>query len=186
MPSLSLFVRAEKLTLNGDGGDEVEFPQGVLPLHPPLIAPDLTRLLYRRMSATLRCPPIPGAFDVILDTGAPFALFPRRLWRDQMNWQEGRHFETCRIAGLGPLMGGRLLDRSFRVRLVRLTVPVELAGRSGDRLRIERPIAQLAEPNTVADDPKFAILGLFGGVFEGRRLAVERSPLDDLTARMEW
>ena len=112
MPSLSLFVRADKLTLSAVAGGEVEFPSGVLPLDPPLPPPDLPRLLYRRLSVTLRCPPIPGAIDVILDTGAPFTLFPRRVWRDQMNWQEGRHFEVCRVAGIGPLLSSRMLDTS--------------------------------------------------------------------------
>ncbi len=121
-----------------------------------------------------------------LDTGAHFALFPQRFWRDRFGWIEGRHFESCHISGIGPLTGGRLLAQFFRVRLVRLKVPVELAGKSGDRLRVERLIAQLAEPATPRDDPKFAVLGLFGGVFESRRLAVERSTADDLTARLEW
>ena len=112
MPSLSLFVQAEQLTLTSGGGDEVEFPTGELPLDPPLHSPDLTHLLYRRLSVMLRCPPIPGAIDVILDTGAPFTLFPRRVWRDQMNWQEGRHFEVCRVAGIGPLLSSRMLDTS--------------------------------------------------------------------------
>jgi hypothetical protein len=123
---------------------------------------------------------------VILDTGAHFALFPRHVWRDRYAWQEGRHFESCHIAGVGPFLGSRLVNHSFRVRLVRLKVPVELAGRSGDRLKLDHLIAQLAEPTTPRDDPKFAVLGLFGGVFESRRLAVDHTTADDLTARLEW
>jgi hypothetical protein len=186
MPSMELYVRGDDITLNRGQPGEVEYKNGVLPLDPPLQNPALVRLPVHRLFASLRCPPKPGALDVLLDTGAHFALFPRHVWRDRFGWVERRHFESCHIAGVGPLMGGQLLDKSFRVRLVRLLVPVELAGRGGDRLRIERLIAQLAEPNTVADDPKFAILGLFGGAFEGRKLAVDRSPADDLTARMEW
>ena len=70
---------------------------------------------------------------------------------------------------------------------MRLKVPIELAGKSGDRLRVEHLIAQLAEPATVRDDPKFAVFGLWGGVFEDRRVVVGRQPNgDDLVARLEW
>ena len=186
MPSMSLFVLGKSLFLNRGTADEIEYPHGNLPLDPPLRAPDLSRLLSRRLYVNLRCPPIPGAYQMALDTGAPFSLFPRKLWRDQLNWQEGRHFESCHLAGAGPFLTSQLLNQSFRVRLVRLLVPVELAGRGGDRLRVERLIAQLAEPATVADDPKFAVLGLFGGVFEGRKLALDRQASDDLAARLEW
>ena len=187
MPSMSLFVLGKSLFQNRGTADEVEFPHGNLPLDPPLQAPDLTRLLSRRLYVNLRCPPIPGAFQVALDTGAPCALFPRTLWRDQLHWQEGRHFDACHVTGLGPIVWSQLLSRSFRARLVRLKVPVELAGQSGDRLRLNHLIAQLAEPTTPREDPKLAILCLWGGVFEGRRLAVDRSPTgDDLIARLEW
>lgn len=186
MPSMSLHVRGDDLALNSGMSAEVEFENGVLPLDPPLRNPLLERLPAQRLYAVLRCQPTPGAIDIVLDTGAHFALFPQRFWRDRFGWVEGRHFESCHIAGVGRVLGGRLLAQSFRVRLVRLAVPVELAGKSGDRLRLDHLIAQLAEPATPRDDPKFAVLGLFGGVFEDRRLAVERSPADDLTARLEW
>lgn len=186
MPSMELFVRGETLLLGDDPAGPVTFPFGNLPLSPPLSNPPLALLPSRRLYCSLRCQPTPGAIDIVLDTGAQFALFPQRYWRDRFGWVEGRHFESCHISGIGPATSGRLLAQSFRVRLVRLKVPVELAGRSGDRLRVEYLIAQLAEPATPRDDPKYAVLGLFGGVFESRRLAVERTPADDLTARMEW
>jgi hypothetical protein len=187
MPSMDLYVRGDTIRLNRGTPEEVEFEHGLLPLDPPLLNPPLNRLPAHRLFVSLRCPPSPGALDVVLDTGAYFALFPRHVWRDRFGWVEGRHFESCHLTNAGPFLTSQLLDRSFRVRLVRLTVPVELAGRSGDRLRVNPLIAQLAEPATARDDPKFAILGLFGGVFENRRLAVERpQAADHLTARLEW
>ena len=187
MPSMSLYVRGEPITLNRGTPAEVEHENGILPLDPPLRNPPLERLSAHRLYAVLRCQPIPGAIDVVLDTGAHFALFPQRFWRDRFGWVEGRHFESCHIAGVGPVIGSQLLAQSFRVRLVRLKISVELAGKNGDRLRLDHLIAQLAEPAAVRDDPKFAILGLFGGVFAGRRLFVDQSPTgDDLTARLEW
>jgi hypothetical protein len=186
MPSMSLYVRGDDLTLNRGTPQEVEYKNGLLPLDPTLRNPPLQRLSAHRLFCTFRCQPTPGAIDIALDTGAHFALLPRRYWRDRFGWQEGRHFESCHIASVGPLIGGQLLNQSFRVRLVRLLVPVELAGKSGDRLRIERLITQLAEPTTPRDDPKVAVLGLFGGVFDGRKLAVDRTPADDLAACVEW
>lgn len=187
MPSMSLFVRGETIRLNRGTTEEVECENGVMPLDPPLQHPLLGRLPAHRLFVSLRCPPSPGALDVILDTGAHFAIFPRHVWRDRFGWVEGRHFESCNIAGVGSVIGSQLLAQSFRVRLVRLMVPVELAGRSGDRLRLEHLIAQLVEPATPRDDPRSTILGLWGGVFENRRLAIERTAsTDDLTARLEW
>jgi hypothetical protein len=64
-------------------------------------------------------------------------------------------------------------------------VPVELAGRDlkGDQLRLDSLVCQLAE----AGGPPFTILGLWGGAFVGRQLAVELQPnSDDLAARLSF
>jgi hypothetical protein len=107
------------------------------------------------------------------------------LWRDQFGWREEVHFEVCDFAGLGPLLEAQLLKHAFRCRIVRLRVSVEVAGSAFDapRFRIDNMIAQLPE----TEQPKLTLFGLWGGVFEGRRLAVDRVPnADDLAARFEW
>jgi hypothetical protein len=70
--------------------------------------------------------------------------------------------------------------------VVRLKVPVVLAGTSyapADLIRIDHLTAQLSD----SDEPKEMLLGLWGGVFEGRRLVVDRTAGgDDLAARFDW
>jgi hypothetical protein len=138
-----------------------------------------------RLFCNFRVPPVPGAWEAVLDTGAPLSLIPRERWRDQFCWREGVHFEVCDFAGLGPFIDSQLLSHAFRCRIVRLKVPVEVSGPNprDPRFRIDNLIAQLPE----GDHPRLTVFGLWGGVFEGRRLIVDRTAGgDDLTARFEW
>jgi hypothetical protein len=144
---------------------------GNLPLDPPF--PGLDRVLLRRLQCWLRVPPIPGAHDAVLDTGAPLTVFPHTLWNHQFRWQAGRDYDELSVAGVGTVQQGQVLGHR------------ELAGRNprGDRLRLDGLVCQLADRGS----PPYVILGLWGGVFEGRRLAVERLPAsDDLAARLEF
>ncbi len=120
----------------------------------------------------------------VLDPGAPLSLLPRWLWRDQFRWREGIHFDVCDIAGLGSVFDAQLLGTGYRCRVARLRVPVEVASPTptGPRFCVDNLIIQLVDDA----EPRLTIFGLFGGVFESRRLAVERQPSDDLTARLEW
>jgi hypothetical protein len=136
------------------------------------------------MFCNYRVPRVPGVREAILDTGAPISVFPRWLWREQFGWREGVHFEVCDFAGVGSFLDAQLLNASYRCRVVRLKVPVEVAGSnpSHPRFRVENLIAQLPE----TDQPRLTVFGLWGGVFEGRRL-VDRLPTsDDLAVRFDW
>lgn len=92
----------------------------------------------------------------------------------------------CHVADFGERFRSQLLGSSLTCRVVRLKVPVVLAGTSympENLIRIDHLIAQLSD----SDEPKEMLLGLWGGVFEGRRLVVDRAPGgDDLVARFEW
>jgi hypothetical protein len=185
MPSLPLIVRGITLTQRRGQPGEVEFPHGVLPLASPLADPPFSRVRALRVLCNYRVPPVSGVREAILDTGAMLSLFPRELWRDQFRWREGVHFDVCDFAGLGSVFDAQLLGTGYRCRIARLRVPVEVASPTpnGPRFRVDNMITQLADDN----DPKLTLFGLWGGVFENRRLAVERPlPTDDLTARLEW
>jgi hypothetical protein len=185
MPSLALIVRGAAVVQRAGTPEEVRFPNGVLPLAAPLVSPPLSRLRHLRLICNFRVPPVAGVREAILDTGAPFTLVPRYLWRDEFRWKEGRDFEVCDIAGVGPYLDAMLLADDYRCRVVRLKVPVEIAGSvpAAPRLIVQNLVAQLPE----SDSPKRMIFGLWGGVFTGCRLAVEASPTpEDLAARLEW
>jgi hypothetical protein len=185
MPSFPLIVRGMPLTQRAGQPDEIQFDRGILPLSAPLADPPVHRVLNLRMFCNYRVPRVPGAREAILDTGAPLSLIPRWLWRDQFGWREGVHFDVCDFAGLGPFLDAQLLSHVYRCRIVRLKVPVEVAGTDlrGPRFTVENMIVQFPE----TDHPRLTVFGLWGGVFEGRRLVVDRPPTaDDLTARFEW
>jgi len=174
VPSLELFVAPPPRFV----------PQhGNLLLDPPI--PGLSRVLVRNLYCSLRVPPIPGVYDAILDSGAPLTVFPRTLWDHQFRWQAGRDYDELSVSGIGAALRGQVLGYSYSFRLARLRVPVELAGRDpkGDRLRLDALVCQLAN----AGGPPFTLLGLWGGAFTGRRLAVDPQPTSgDLTARLEF
>jgi hypothetical protein len=158
-------------------------PGGSLNLAPPL--PGLNRVLLRRLYCSLRVAPIPGVYKAVLDTGAPLTIFPYDLWHTRFNWRAGRDFDELTVAGLTAPLTGQVLGHRFGCKLARLRVPVELAGADpkGDRLRLDALVCQLAETG----GPPFIVLGLWGGPFTGRRLAVEPHPhSDELLARLEF
>ena len=173
MPVLDLFVKEpEPCVVKG----------GILALDPPVAG--LNRVLIRELSCALRVPPHPGAYHAVLDTGAPLTIFPHWIWHHQFGWQAGRDYEELRVAGI-PALTGQVLGYRYSCRLAQLKVPVELAGRDpkGARLRLDALVCQLADTG----EPPFILLGLWGGAFTGRRLAVElRSNSDDLQARLEF
>jgi hypothetical protein len=172
-------------------GREAVFPGGNVPLSPPLAGPLLSAIRLRRLRCMCRVAlsPSPGDFglaDATLDTGCPITLIPKNVWQATFRLREGVHFDVCHIADFGERFRSQLLGASLTCRVVRLKVPVVLAGTSyaaENLLRIDNLIAQLSD----TDEPKEMLLGLWGGVFEGRRLVVDRTPDgDDLTARFEW
>lgn len=175
MPSLELIV---------DALDAVGLPaDGNLVLDPPL--PDLNRVLLRRLICWLRVPQIPGAKSAVLDTGAPISIFPHKVWFSDFGWRAGRDYDEICVTDLGTTFAGHVLSYRYSFRLARLRAPVILAGKNlgGDRLQLDSLVCQLTDPG----GPRRILLGLWGGVFEDRRLVVEREPSgDDLRARLEF
>lgn len=157
-------------------------PDGNLLLDPPVHG--LDRVLLRRLLCWLRVPPLPGARKAVIDTGAPLTVFSHQVWYHDFGWRAGRDHDELNVAGVASLTG-QVLGHRFACRLARLKVAVELSGADlkAARLRLDSLVCQLAE----AGGPPFIILGLWGGVFTGRRLAVEAQPGgDDLVARLEF
>jgi hypothetical protein len=174
LPALELLIA--KVGLAG------ALSQTDLPLDPPV--PGLNRVPLRRLYCWLRVLAIPGARVAYLDTGAPLTVFPRQVWKNEFNWQAGRDYEELSVAGIGTLRG-QVLGYRYSCRLARLKVPVELAGHDpkGNRLRLDSLVCLLAD----IGGPPFTILGLWGGVFTGRKLVVETRPnSDDILARLEF
>ena len=170
MPSLELFVEAAR---------RPAIPQ--FDVVPPVAG--VGRVPLRRLVCHLRCPPHSGAYDAVLDTGAPLTIFPHALWSVAFNWRAGRDYDELPVAAAH--LHGHVAGRRYSFTLARLRVPVELAGRDprGDRLRLDAIVCQLADPA----GPPLTLLGLWGGAFPGRRLAVDPTPAgDDLTARLDW
>lgn len=173
MPALDLFVSAPARLTPTDGN---------LIVDPPLVG--LPRVLIRQLVCQLRPPPVPGAFEAVLDTGAPLTIFPHRYWSGYFRWQAGRDFDEIQVAG-GHSLTGRVLQHHYSLRLVRLRVPVVLSGKNlkGDRLTLDSLVCQLADPG----GPPFVILGLWGGALTNRRLVIDEEPGgDDLLARLEF
>jgi hypothetical protein len=175
VPVLDLFVSPP---LSGSPA-----PGGNLDLDPPV--PGLNRILLRQLVCSLRVPPIPGAYEAVIDTGAPLSVFPHALWYHPFGWRVGRDFDELSVAGIGTTLQGQVLGYRYSCRLARLRVPVELAGRDpkGARLRLDALVCQLADTG----GPPFVLLGLWGGALTGRRLAIEPQPdSDDLVARLDF
>ena len=171
MPSLELFVRP---------------PLSPAPAQFDLTKPvaGLSRVPIRRLWCDLRCPPHPGVYRVVLDTGAPLTYFPHWLWSGKFGWRAGRDYDELPVAAAANLHG-HVAGRGYTFTPARLRVPVELAGRDprGDRLRLDDLVCQLADPA----GPRLTLLGLWGGAFAGRKLAVDPTAAgDDLTARLDW
>jgi hypothetical protein len=156
---------------------------GNLVLDPPL--PGLPRVLLRRLKCLFRTPPVSGAWEAVIDTGAPVTVIPHSAWSGAFRWRAGRDYDELAVAGTGTTLRGSLAGVRYSFRLARLRVPVELAGPApgGPRLRLDGLVCQLADPG----GPPYIILGLWGNALDGRAIRVGRRPgSDDLAAQLEF
>jgi len=131
----------------------------------------------------VRVAPVPGVEVAYLDTGAPLSI-PHSIWSGKYRWKAGRDFEVLNALGTAAF-SGQVLEHRYTFHFVRLRVPIELAGKNlkAKRLRINSLVCQLADPTGL----HFIILGLWGGVFEGHSLRVERVPRsNDIRALLRW
>jgi hypothetical protein len=124
--------------------------------------------------------------DGVIDTGAPFTCFPRSLW---IRFREGTDFEWLPFeTGFQPPRG-QLPGWQFTFRMARFLVPLTLMDYSTelDRAGV---IAQFADsdPQTRRGQslPWF-VIGLWGGLLEGGRIAIGRDPASGLvTGELEF
>jgi hypothetical protein len=173
LPRVELIIEPVEIRGVADDGD--------ISLDPP--QPGLARVPLRRLTCYLRVPLVPGAQRAVIDTGAALSYFPHQVWANDFRWREGRDFDTLPVAGNPPLVGQTLGFR-YSFRLVRLRVPVTLAGRdlTAPRLQVDSLVTQLAEPG----GPPVVLLGLWGGVLDGRRLAFATAPDGVPSAALDW
>lgn len=175
VPSLDLIIR--RLRVAGTDRDG-NWPLAASP-------PGLPRVPVRRLIAMVRCPPHAGAYEIVLDTGAPLSVLPSNLWAEKWGWRPGRDFDELLVVGIGSRLRGSVAGGSYTGRLVRARVPLDLSGpTAGPRLRLDGLIVQLADPGCGPADP---LLGLWGNALDGRSLHIDRLPgSDDLAARLDF
>jgi hypothetical protein len=122
---------------------------------------------------------IPGALfprDAIIDTGAPLIFFPEEIWKPL---QEGIDFEWVPLDPAVSSPTARVTDWTFDFRMARFLAPLALLDYS---IEVERP--DIVAAFAVGNPPAYAsrkslppvIVGLWGGLLEGGKIAVGRDP----------
>lgn len=141
----------------------------------PVLNPTGGILAVRR--AQLRCwmrlPNVSRLVDGIVDTGSPLTIVPEALW---CRLREGIDFEWLPYAGGFQPPSGLLAGWRFSFQIARFLVPLTLIDYT---TQIDRPgvVAQFTIGNPpVTPGPPYIILGLWGGVLEGGRVAIDRDP----------
>jgi hypothetical protein len=123
--------------------------------------------------------------DGIIDTGAPHTCFPLALWSQ---FQEGTDFEWLPFEpGYQPPVGV-MLGWRYTFRMARFLVPLALMDYSTE---VERPgvIAQFADSDPPARRGKslpLFVAGLWGGLLEGGKVGVGRTPGGQVTGEIEF
>jgi hypothetical protein len=123
----------------------------------------------------MRLPGVPGIQEAVVDTGAPLTIIPYSLVK---RLREGTDFEWLPLtAGARPRFG-RVLGWQFSFQVARFLLPLTLTDYT---TRIDRAgvIAQFATTDPPAARGRSThpiILGLWGGVLEGGRVAIDCDP----------
>jgi hypothetical protein len=146
----------------------------VLPVIPPAgSAIDVPRVRFRCL---VRIPQFLMPLDAIIDTGSPLTCFPRSIWD---RFLEGIDFEWLPFAtGVHP-PPGQTVDWQFTFRMARFLVPLALMDYSTetDRAGVIAQFADNDPPGQRGRALPWFIIGLWGGVLEGGRLAIGRDPV---------
>ncbi|MDB5307029.1 MAG: hypothetical protein JWO38_1231 [Gemmataceae bacterium] len=144
--------------------------------------------VYRpQFRSLLRLPNTLLPRDVVIDTGAPLICFPEDLWKP---FQVGIDFEWLPFPrGVVPPVG-RMAGWQYPFRMAHFLLPVTLMDYAN---AVDRPdvIAAFATgnppqpPNSKGLPP--IIVGLWGGLLEGSRLAIGRDPTTgQVTGELEF
>jgi hypothetical protein len=115
--------------------------------------------------------------DAIIDTGAPLIYFPKLVWG---GLRDGTDFEWLPFAaGVQPPQA-RITRWQFTYRFARLLAPIGVMDYTTE---VDRPevVAAFADSDPPAPatrkSPAPIIVGLWGGLLEGGRIAVGRDPV---------
>lgn len=124
--------------------------------------------------------------DAVIDTGSPLVCFPEDIWKP---FRHGVDFEWLPFdPGVTPPFG-QVVGWAFPFRLARFLTPITLMDYSTE---VDRPdvIAQFAtgnprpRPNAKGLPP--VIIGLWGGLLEGGRVAVGQGVNGQVTGELEF
>lgn len=154
----------------------------------PLVAPAGPLLAPRvQFRCFLRLPNVLAPRDAVIDTGAPFTIFPEEVWRPL---RAGTDFEWLPFApGFAP-PAARTPGWTFTYRFARFLLPVGLHdGRT--ELHRDGLIAQFADSNPLVSAGSqrlaVAVVGLWGGALEGTSVRVETDAATGrLAGALEW
>ena len=135
----------------------------------------------------LRLPAFPLPRDAVIDTGAPLVYFPQQVWS---GLREGIDFEWLPFAAGTVSPVAQIARWQFTYQFARFLVPVGVMDYTTE---FERPevVAAFASGDPPAPSTRKAlspiIIGLWGGVLEGGRIAVGRDPLSGhVTGSLEF
>ncbi len=130
---------------------------------------------------------LPGSLlpqDGIIDTGAPLTCLPERLWS---GLAEGRDFEWLPFAPGTPPPTGVMPNWTYTFRVARFLMPVALMDYV---TAIDRPdvIAAFATGNPPQQSRALPpiIIGLWGGLLEGGKIAVSRTATGQVEGALEF
>jgi hypothetical protein len=128
-----------------------------------------------QLRCAIRLPSVPGAIDGIIDTGSPLTIIPQVIW---CQLRIGVDFEWLPYRANYPPPTAQVVGGQFSFGLARFLVPLILMDYT---TRVDRPgvIAAFATgnpPALVGRGGPLIILGLWGGVLEGGRMAIDRDP----------
>ncbi len=124
--------------------------------------------------------------DAIVDTGAPHIIFPLALWT---RFREGIDFEWLPFSPGVQSPVAQLTRWQFSFQMARFLAPLALMDYTTE---IELPdvIAAFAHTDPPAPltrrAPPPIIIGLWGGVLEGGRIAVERTPAGRVSGELAF
>ncbi|HSQ57324.1 MAG TPA: hypothetical protein VLM40_16500 [Gemmata sp.] len=153
----------------------------------PLVLPHGGRFQAPRLRfhCLLRLPEHLLPRDGIVDTGAPLSCFPLSIWT---SFRFGTDFEWLPFeAGFTPPTG-QMIGWRYTFRIARFLVPLSLMDYATEVDR-HNVIAAFADTDPPAPAARLAlppiIIGLWGGLLEGGKLAVSRTAAGQVAGELD-
>lgn len=123
--------------------------------------------------------------DGIIDTGAPLTCFPLAIWN---RFVEGTDFEWLPfVPGFQP-PAGQMAGWRYTFRMARFLVPITLMDSAAaiDRADVLAQFADSDPPVRRGQSLPLFVVGLWGGLLEGAKLAVARTPTGLVEGELEY